>query len=407
MPLERTLLPSARLVIDEWAKMAFVAGPRQVGKTTLAKTLLASRTGLYFNWDIPGERKRLAANPTFFETAQAAPGLGKPLIVFDELHKYSRWKNYLKGVFDGFADRFAFLVTGSGRLDIYKRGGDSLLGRYVPLTLFPLTLAEVAGLSPTWPGSFAHLDAVDPENASHQEVLERLLRFGGFPEPYVRGSEAFHNAWGTSRTERLVHEDIRDATSLRELSLVEMLAHLLPQRVGSPLSINSMREDLGVAFETVRSWVGVLDAFFYSFRIPPWTKKVVRAIGKETKLYLWDWSSLDDPGSRFENLVAVHLLKAVRTWTSLGQAHLALHYVRDKQKREVDFLITEKNKPKLLIECKLSDTSLSPHLLAFQEALEVPVAVQLVSTPGYARRTVVGGRVQWCVSADRWLPKLL
>jgi hypothetical protein len=141
--------------------------------------------------------------------------------------------------------------------------------------------------------------------------------------------------------------------------------------------------------------------------LPPFTKKVVRALQKETKLYLWDWAEVEAEGARFENLVALHLLKAVRTWTAVGEARLDLAYVRDKQKREVDFVITEKNQPKILIECKSSDTAISPHLLAFQASLNVPMAVQIVRTPGQARRTTIGGRTQWVVSAERWLMKLL
>jgi len=406
MALERTLVQDARLVLDDWRKMVFMSGPRQVGKTTLAKAMLAQRPGRYFNWDLPTDRKTLVKDPAFFDKDPVARD-GLPLVVFDELHKYARWKNYLKGIFDGFADRFAFLVTGSGRLDIYKRGGDSLLGRYVPLCLFPLTLAELSGKRVTWATFQENLDRLDDESKEANGTVESLLKLGGFPEPFLRGSDAFRRTWGAGRTERLVREDIRDATSLRELSLLEMLAHLLPERVGSPLSLNSMREDLGVAFETVRSWVGVLDGFYYSFRLPPFTKKVVRALQKETKLYLWDWAEVEAEGARFENLVALHLLKAVRTWTAVGEARLDLAYVRDKQKREVDFVITEKNQPKILIECKSSDTAISPHLLAFQASLNVPMAVQIVRTPGQARRTTIGGRTQWVVSAERWLMKLL
>ncbi len=406
MAIERLLMKDVRLVLDDWRKMVFVSGPRQVGKTTLAKAMLATRAGRYFNWDLPSDRKILTKDPTFFEKDPITRP-GRPLVVFDELHKFARWKNYLKGVFDGFGDRFAFLVTGSGRLDIYKRGGDSLLGRYVPLFLFPLTVAELSGKRSTWAMFRQDLDRLDVEDKTAGKAFRALLRLGGFPEPFLRQSDAFYRAWSAGRAERLVREDIRDATSLRELSLLEMLARLLPERVGSPLSLNSMREDLGVAFETVRSWVGVLDAFYYSFRISPWTRNVARAIRREAKLYLWDWAEVDSEGARFENLVALHLLKAVRTWTAVGEGSLDLAYIRDKQKREVDFVVTEKNRPKILVECKLSDTVLSPSLLWFQESLKVPVAVQVVQTPGHASRTIIGGRVQWVVSADRWLTKMV
>jgi predicted AAA+ superfamily ATPase len=371
--------------------------------------MLANRAGVYVNWDIDEHRKRLVRQPAFFE-AEAAGSQARPaLVVFDELHKYARWKNYLKGVFDGYGDRYAFLVTGSGRLDIYKRGGDSLLGRYVPIQLFPLSVAELGRSGPrnTWAGFIAELAEIAPEAPDVRQTFESLLRFGGFPEPLLRAEDAFYRVWSAGRTERLIREDIRDATNLRDLSLLQTLAILLIDRVGSPLSTNSLREDLGVAFETVRSWIGVLDAFFYSFRIAPWSTRIARAIRKEAKLYLWDWAEIADEGARFENLVALHLLKAVRTWSAVGDAKLGLHYIRDKQKREVDFVITDANRPVVLVECKRADTTLSADLLAFQAQLDAPYAVQLVQEKGVARRMTVGGRDQWIVSADRWLGKLL
>jgi uncharacterized protein len=407
MTIPRLLAEDVRLVLGDWRKMVFLSGPRQVGKTTLAKAILSERPGRYFNWDVALDRKTLAKSPTFFENELAGDATKPPLVVFDELHKYGRWKSYLKGLYDGLGDRYAFMITGSGRLDVYKRGGDSLLGRYMPLCLFPFSVAELAGRRATWASFQRSLDELGSSHKSDQESFTSLVRLGGFPEPFLRASEAFRRTWSAGRTERLVREDIRDATTLRELSLLEMLAHLLPDRVGSPLSLNSMREDLGVAFETVRSWVGVLDAFYYSFRLAPWTKKLARALQKEAKLYLWDWADVEAEGARFENLVALHLLKAVRTWTQVGEASLDLSYARDKQKREVDFVIVEKNRPRVLVECKLSDTTLSPHLLAFQEALDVPHAVQLVQQSGVARHTTIGKRSQWVVSADRWLAKLV
>lgn len=384
--------------------MAFVSGPRQVGKTTMARSML-STDGTYFSWDIATDRRRLARDPYFFER-DPRQGSGLPLLVFDELHKYARWKNYLKGVFDGFGDRYRILVTGSGRLDLYKRGGDSLLGRYVSLTLFPLSVGELAGERPAWRDFLATLSDQAAPSPVHAEIFEHLWRTGGFPEPFVRASEEFYRVWSAGRTERLVREEVRDTTGIRELSLVEVLVHLLGPRVGSPLSINSLREDLGVAFETVRSWIDVLSTLYYCFRLAPWSRRVARALRKEAKVYLWDWAELDSDAARFENLVALHLRKAVRAWTEVGEARLDLHYLRDKEKREVDFVLTESGRPRLLVECKLADDKLSPHLLYFQQQMDVPCAVQLLRVPGHARRTAIGGRTQWVVSADRWLARL-
>ena len=210
--------------------------------------MLAQRSGRYFNWDLASDRKLLAKDPAFFEKECAGDTVHPPLVVLDELHKYARWKNYLKGTRDGYADRFAFMVMGSGRLDVYKRGGDSLLGRYVPLCLFPLTIAELAGKRATWTSFQRNLGELDGTDAGAKDTFQALLRLGGFPEPYLRGSDAFHRTWSAGRTERLVREDIRDATSLRELSLLEMLARLLPVMVRRPKRDRSSQIPSDLAF---------------------------------------------------------------------------------------------------------------------------------------------------------------
>lgn len=404
--LERTLLAELPALFQRWGKMVLLSGPRQVGKTTLARELLKGLGGgIYFNWDLVTDRKRLARDPYFFEKAPRRPR-ERPLLVFDEIHKYARWKSYLKGVYDGFHEEYRILVTGSGRLDLYRKGGESLLGRYVGIPLFPLSPGEVLGRRPRWK-EFTRTMATPPApSATSREVFERLYRFGGFPEPYLRGEPEFYRVWSTSRSELLVREDIRDATNIRNISLVEKLAHLIEPRVGSPLSINSLREDLEVAFETVREWLEVLANFYYIFRVPPYATTLARTLRKESKTYLYDWAAVEAEGPRFENLVALHLLKAVRTWSALGEVSAELYYVRDKEKREVDFLIVANRKPALLVECKRSDTSVSPHLSYFQERLEVPVAVQLLFEPGHDRELRHGTRIQRVVSADRWLSLL-
>lgn len=347
--------------------------------------------------------RRLARNPYFFEEADRT---GDDLVIFDEIHKYARWKNYLKGVFDKYGDDFLFLVTGSGRLDLYSKGGDSLLGRYLPLPLFPFTLSEMHRRFAR-PADFkAALEHGFPATPGAPRDFHALWTFGGFPEPLVRGEEAFAEIWRRQRRTLLVREDIRDATRIRELSLLELLAHLVADRVGSPLSVNALREDLGTAFETARDWLETLARFYFLFRVPPLAANLARALRKEPKVYLHDWSDLDDPGRRFENLLACHLLKAVRTWTAIGAGTFDLHDLRDKEKREVDFVVTERRRPLCLIEAKLGETDVSPHLLHFQEKLGLPAVVQVVDKAGVERKLRRNGRVQWVVSADRWLLSL-
>jgi predicted AAA+ superfamily ATPase len=403
--LERTLLADLPALLERWGKMVFLSGPRQVGKTTLARELLRRHgRGVYFNWDLITDRRRLAKDPYFFE--KEPRDRASLLLVFDEIHKYARWKSYLKGVYDGFHEDYRILVTGSGRLDLYRKGGESLLGRYVGIPLFPLSVGEVLGRHSRWKEFNRTVTAPRPAATGEREAFERLFRFGGFPEPYLRAEPEFYRVWSASRTELLVREDIRDATNIRNISLVEKLAHLLEPRVGSPLSVNSLREDLEVAFETVREWLEVLANFYYIFRLPPYAATLARTLRKESKTYLYDWAAVEEEGPRFENLVALHLLKAVRTWSALGEVSADLYYVRDREKREVDFLVVANRRPALLVECKRSDTTIAPHMVYFQDRLEVPVAVQLIFEPGHDRIVRHGNRTQRIVSADRWLGQL-
>jgi predicted AAA+ superfamily ATPase len=404
--IRRTIDTHVLHVLNDWGKIALLSGPRQVGKTTLARDLQAQvGQGTYFNWDVVADQRRFVADPDFFEKADRDPA--KPsLVVLDEIHKYARWKNWLKGAWDGHHDEFRFLVTGSGRLDLFRKGADSLMGRAIGVPLSPLSVGEVAGTLPSWDAFKAGLDHAPAESSENLDAYRALLRFGGFPEPFVRAEEAFHNVWHQERKTMLIRQDIRDATRIREVSLLEVLSHLVPPRVGSPLSVNSLREDVGVAFETVRDWLLVLEQFYYLFRVTPWSKSVARSLKKEAKVYLYDWVEVPGDGPRFENLVAMHLLKAVTTWRALGAGDVELHYVRDKEKREVDFVLTEGGQPVCLVECKSGDETPSPALRYFQGTLGVPTAVQLVNKPGICRKSREEGRSLWVVSADRWLAML-
>jgi hypothetical protein len=401
--IERTATSLIREIIEKFNKMAFVSGPRQVGKTTLAKRYQEQfGQSVYFNWDSPLHQKKLLTDPLFFEKENRDPG--KPfLVVLDEIHKYARWKNYLKGVYDQGKDDFRFLITGSGRLDLFKRGGDSLLGRYFSIPLFPFSIGELGGILS---GLKKFKQAIESPAASSPETREwylHLFRFSGFPEPFTRGNASFYNRWFSERKTLLLREDIRDASAIREISLLEHLAHLIPERVGSPLSLNALKGDVGVAFETIRDWILLLEQFFYMFRIAPFTGRLARTLRKESKAYLFDWVEIENENLRFENLVALHLLKAVRLWKAMGEGDPHLNYIRDKEKREVDFVLSEKGKAFCLIECKTGEETLSPNLLYFQKKLSVPVAVQMLHKTGICKRLRTEGLTQWIISADRWL----
>lgn len=404
--LKRTATSIIKEIIEQYHKMAFVSGPRQIGKTTLAKQYLQQfGQGLYRNWDVPPQQKEILTDPLFFEKINRIPD--KPyLIILDEIHKYARWKNYLKGIYDYGKEDFRFLITGSGRLDLFKKGGDSLLGRYFSVPLLPLTLGELAEKLISLKDFKQAITAPSASSAESRQGYSQLFHFSGFPEPFSRGTISFYRRWSAERKTLLLREDIRDASAIREISLLEHLAHLIPERVGSPLSLNALKTDIGVAFETIRDWVLLLEQFFYLFRLSPFTGRLTRTLRKEQKAYLLDWVEIEDDGLRFENLVALHLLKAVRLWKAMGEESSELHYIRDKEKREVDFVLLEKGKPFCLIECKKTEEALSPNLLYFQKKLKAPTAVQILHKSGICKKMRTEGLTQWIISADQWLALL-
>ena len=377
-------------------KMAFVVGPRQAGKTTLARSLQARRgtPELYRNWDDLSFRRDLVKSPYGFLDGFRPAGKSRALAVLDEVHKFPRWKTYLKGLWDTRASALDILVTGSGRLDVYQRGGDSLLGRYHQYRLHPLSLSEALGrrFDPDKDGPDAViarlLDAPSPPSGA-SEAFGALLRFGGFPEPFLAQSERRHRLWLRERRERLTREDLRDLSRIQMLSSVEHMVELLLPRVGSLLSLNNVRQDLGVSLDSVRLWASQLEKLYYLWRLRPFAGRLSRALSREPKLYLYDWSELESPGARFENMVASALLRWCHFAEDWGQEKLEVHFLRDKEKREVDFLLTIGGKPRLLIEAKVSGTDPGPALKYFSEKLGgVPALLVVADLP---RRGTAGG----------------
>lgn len=312
-------------------KMVFIGGPRQVGKTTLAKKILKGREG-YLNWDIPEDREKILKRE--FPDSK--------LLVFDEIHKYRSWRNYLKGLYDARAGKQKILVTGSARLDFYRFGGDSLQGRYHYLRLHPLSVAEL-------------------KIKKTKDFLD-LLNLGGFPEPFFSGSEIEAKRWSREYRNRLVNEEITSIENIHDLGNLELLVLRLPELVGSPLSINAIREDLQVSHKTVANWLQILERFYNIFRVSPFGPKKTRAVKKEQKHYHLDWSLCQDVGKRFENMVACHLLKWVHFEVDTKGRDLELRYFRDVDGREVDFVVLENQKPILMLECKASDSDLGSGL---------------------------------------------
>jgi predicted AAA+ superfamily ATPase len=407
--IERRLTVPLRELAWATGKMAFVSGPRQAGKTTFARQQLKARaSGRYGNWDDIEFRRAWTKSPKSLLPVPAGEGSpDRPLAVFDEVHKAKGWKRTIKGLYDTLETPCDILVTGSARLDVYRRGGDSLLGRYLRFRLHPLSVGELEGRDAAPPADpvRAVAEAGRPATAVRR-TLELLLEYGGFPEPFLRQSERFARLWRRGRAEKIVREDLRDLSRIPELSQVEMLMALLPERAASPLSRQALREDLEVAHDTVTRWLGYLAQLYYLFELKPFARSVPRSLRKEGKLYLWDWSEVTAPGPRFENLVASHLLKAADFWTDTGEGVFELFYLRSKEKAEVDFLLTRDRKPWLAVECKLSEETPSPAFRAFLPHLGWPQFVQLVLTPGVLRRVSIEGRRGLVVSAERLLVSL-
>lgn len=305
-------------------KMVFVYGPRQVGKTTFARSLQKSGSH-YLNWDVDEHRTRIIERD--FPKAK--------LWVFDEIHKNRRWRNLLKGLFDGRRSGQQILVTGSARLDLYRQTGDSLQGRYFPFRLHPFTVAEL--------------------KLRKQDELRDLLVLSGFPEPLFRGEATFARRWSRAYRSRLIRDEMRSVEQIQDLAGVESMALRLPELVSAPLSINNLAEDLQVAHKTAQRWVAALERLYGIFRLSPFGAPRLKALKKASKHYHFDWTVVEHEAARFENLVGGHLLKWVDYQQDVEGRDYELRYYRDDVGREVDFVVTDKRQPILAVEAKWSE----------------------------------------------------
>lgn len=312
-----------QIIEDLNDKMVFLAGPRQVGKTTLATSLYKNTD--YLNWDIDEDRSKIL-NKEFQKSS---------LLVFDEIHKYKNWRNYLKGLVDKRGNDQKILVTGSAKLDVLRKGGDSLQGRYHYLRLLPLSFKEL--------------------NMKTREDLLHLFKLTGFPEPFFKGTQVYCNRWSRSYRERLVRLEVATNEQFVDLATIEIMLHRLPDLVGGLLSINGIAEDIQVAHKTVDKWLKSLERLYAVFSVLPFGPPKIKAIKKSHKIFFFDWNSIVEEGPRFENLVAVHLFKWICFQQDTQGRNLELKFYRDKYDREVDFVVTENNKAILFVEAKISD----------------------------------------------------
>lgn len=330
-------------------KMVFVGGPRQVGKTYLSKLFLKKKGEGYFNWDDLADR-------AIIKKHQIDPEL--KLVVLDEVHKYVRWRTLVKGLYDKYREILSIIVTGSARLDLLRKGGDSLVGRYHYYRLHPFSLGEI-------------------DSSYSSKTLQRLLKFGGFPEPYILQDESEHRRWQRERLSRVVYSDISDLGTIRELSQIELLVDMLSSRVGSVLSVKSLSEDLEVSPNTISRWLEILETVYYCYRILPYGPPKIRAVKKSNKLYLWDWSEIESHGARFENLVAGHLLKYCHYVEDTQGHKMELRFVRDVDLREIDFVVLKNKKPLFAVECKTGEGAIAKSLYYYRERTPIPKFYQV------------------------------
>ena len=363
---------------DLSSKMVFLGGPRQVGKTYLSKDILSDKkSDQYYNWD-RGEHRRTILQKEWNRNSK--------LVVFDELHKYRTWKSWLKGIYDTEGNHPSFLITGSARLDVFRRGGDSLLGRYFYYRLHPFSLKEL----------------VDYKRYKPDHAIRELWKKGGFPEPLFSNIDFIAERWKKERLERILKEDLLSLESVRQLGQLELLVDLLRERVGSPISYQSLSEDVSVAPQTIKSWIELLERMYVVFLVPTYHRSLSRAIKKQVKVYFYDYSEIEGVGPRWENMIASHLYKEVHFREDTRGEKLGLWTLRDKEKREVDFVITLKNKPIELLEVKYSDDQFSPSLLYYSQkfpgAKSTHVSFQLNSSK--SKKKVVGETIQMLSGLD-------
>lgn len=357
-------------------QMAFVSGPRQVGKTTTCR----AQGDTYIDWDNIDDREYILAGPAALIDHYKLNRLAQkpPVVIFDELHKYPRWKQFLKGFFDTYADQLRIIVTGSSRMDVYRRGGDSLMGRYFLYRMHPFSVAET--VTQDLPDEKRIIRQPKKLSAAN---FDALWNHGGYPEPFLKRDMRFSRRWQSLRLEQLVREDIRDLTQIQQLDQLELLVKLLSERSAHQLIYDNLAKNIRVSIDTTRRWIDVLVSLHLGFLIRPWFKNVSRSLRKEPKWFLRDWALIKDPGNKAETFVACHLLKAVEGWNDMGLGRFELGYLRDKEKREVDFLVARDGKPWFLAEVKQRDKSINPALKYFQRQLAAPFAFQVVLDANY------------------------
>ncbi len=373
MPIARSISHFIRKDLDR--KTVLLSGPRQVGKTMLSRSLMQSAD--YLNFDDEDDRKQMLARRWDRK---------KDLLILDEIHKMTRWKSWLKGIIDKEGVRPRILVTGSARMDIARKMGDSLAGRYFQYQLFPLDLKELSSFGDS------------------ETNYQKLVKCSGFPEPFIEGDVGFYTKWKRTHLDVILRQDLITLEAVRDISTIETLLFLLQGRVASPFSYSSVGRDLQRDVKTVQRWIGMLENLYLVFRIQPYSRNIARSILKEPKLYFYDYCRVEgDVGIVFENIVAVALKKEVSFLNEAIGIDTTLHTLRIKDGREIDFLVLRKGLPPLLIEAKWSDSTPSPNFGLFRKYFPGCHSIQLVRNLTREFTTADGVQVR---SALPWLQKM-
>jgi len=389
--------------LSQETEMLFLAGPRQVGKTTASEKISDYFDVFqYISWDNENHRELILQGPrkvaeAFFSVLSHE----KPVLVFDEIHKHPEWKSFIKGFYDTYGKKIQIVVTGSARLNVYQKGGDSLMGRYFLYRMCPLSVAECATSKlPTQP--------VRQPSPIDDEDYWALYQHGGFPKPFLKRSNQYSLRWQRLRKQQLVKEDIRDVNLIHDINRLDILAETLRHESASAITYSRLAKHIRASVDTVKRWIEILEAFYYCYRIQPWSRNVPRSLIKEPKVFLWDWSLVTDIGARSENFVATHLLKAVYFWSDIGLGEFRLHYIRTLEKEEVDFLIVKNDEPWLLVEVKHQNNSpISQSLRDFQKQLGAPHAFQVVIDMPYVDQDCFSINEPVIVPAKTFLSQLI
>lgn len=397
------------IYIKQWnelkndGKMVFMSGPRQSGKTTFAKSIAENYSNsVYYNYD--SEPEKIIMQPDFFENLNRT-NRTIPLVILDEVHKYKNWKPYLKGKFDKFSSEYQFIITGSGRMEMFNKRDDPLTGRFVSMRLFPLTLREFAKGVNIEDFKKDKMNSLTlTENSNAENIKNDLLQFSPFPEPFLRSSRKFYRRWYRTYINQIIIQDIKDMTAIKHIKTIESLMRIMPERICAPLHYSSLSTLLQISIPTVKNWLNTLEQFFIVFSIIPYTE-ISRAIIKNRKYYMYDYGSINDIGAKYENFVALELLQFIEYWNCMGEGEFELRYLKNKEQQEIDFILMLDGKPFFIIEAKNGEESISKSVYKFQDQLNVP-AIQLVNKPNLYKKKKNGNNDIYIVSGAQFLSNL-